>query len=147
MSVNSSRNSSDRTGKKSSSQPPNSKSLRRDHSQVTPESPDSPVSSTSLRVLLQEAISPVTQELDGIKRSIKANSRKLDAIAQLTTRCTELETENASLKKRLEAAENKCQSIEERLLILETRSRRNNLKFMLTKAHKIDKPVWLESDC
>ena len=80
MSVSSSRNLSDRSGKKNSTQPPNSKSLRRDHSQVTPDSPDSPVSPSSLRVLLKEAISPVTQELDGIKRSIDANSKKLDAI-------------------------------------------------------------------
>ena len=94
MSVSSSRISSDKSGKKSQSQPPSSKSVRRDYSQVTPDSPNSPISTTSLRVMLQEAILPVTQELDAIKQSINDNSKKLDQIGLLSKHCANLESEN-----------------------------------------------------
>lgn len=101
MSTNISKNLSGRGSKKDSSQPSSAKALRRDYSQVDPTSPESPISCHSLRIMLQESLEPVTQELTVIKKGIKANADKLDSIESLTKRCKALETENVSLKKSL----------------------------------------------
>ena len=133
--------------RKGSSQPPSSKALRRDFSLVSPASPDLPISATSLRTMLHEALEPLSQELDGVRRSIQDNSTKLGDIKPLSKKCADLEAENTRLKSKLEITEARCQSMEEKLLSLETRSRRNNLKFIPMKNNKLDPALWQQREC
>ena len=147
MSTSSNKSAVGRGGIKNTSQPPSSKALRRDFSLVSPASPDSPMSALNFRTMLQEALDPISNELQAVQRSIKANSTKLDDIKSLSNKCKSLETENILLKQRLEKTENKCQIIEERLILLEARSRRNNLKFLLMKDHKINPDLWRQQEC
>ena len=125
-------------------QPPH-KTQRRGYEFVSPTSPDAALSLASIRVLFEEYLDPVRSELDSIRGSLQTATSKLDEIAVLSERCTQLQAENMTLKSKLKQTQDKCQTLEDRLVSMETVSRRNNLKFVLMKKGK--SVSWPDKDC
>ena len=67
-------------------------------------------------------LKPMKPEVEGLKQSI-------DEIKKLTQTVTKLESQNKDLEMKLGRSEKKCAELEERIISMESASRRNNLKF------------------
>ena len=115
---------------RSSSQPNVSKALKRDFNLVSPTSPENQITLSNFRSLLQEAIGPVTADLNQMKVSLQFASNKLNEIKALSKKVVSLEKENVLLKENLDKADKRCEMLEERLVSMETFSRCNNIKFL-----------------
>ena len=116
--------------RRSSSQPNVSKALKRDFDSVSPSSPENSLTLSSMRQLLKETMAPVTADLEGLKVSAKATSDQLKEITTLTKKVSCLEKENSDLKAKLKESDIKCKELEDRVISMESYSRRNNLKFL-----------------
>ena len=122
--------SSLRGGRRCSSQPNFSKALKRDFDSVSPTSPENIVTLSAMRALLKETMAPVIADLDDVKASAQFTTEKLDEITSLSERMSKMEKENIDLKSKLEKSEARCSTLEDRIILVEGYSRRNNLKFI-----------------
>ena len=115
------------------------------HLTVSEIQPGQTISLASIRVLFEEYFDPVKSELDSIRESSQIATSKFDEITDLSEKCSQLKAENLILQSKLQKAEIKCQNVEERLISLESVSRRNNLKFVLMKRGNLK--TWPNKDC
>ena len=136
--------SSSRPSRQALFQPPQ-KSLRRGYELVSPTSTDPPLSLAGIRVLFEEYLDPVKKELDSIQKSLQDATTKLGKVSDLEKACSGLKADNQILKSKLDKAEDKSHLLEERLISLESVSRRNNLKFILMKKGNLTS--WPHKDC
>ena len=86
-----------RGGRRCSSQPNVSKSLKRDFDLVSPTSPENIVTLSAMRALLKETMAPVIADLDDLKASAQFTTEKLDEIPSLS----EINEQNGKRKHRL----------------------------------------------
>ena len=108
---------------------PDSKALKRDHNQVSPNSPESAITLTSIKTLLKEALAPITDDLNELKKSVDFTSDQLKIVTSLEERVADLQINNCELSNQLKDSKAKCNVLEEKVIALESYSRRNNLKF------------------
>ena len=106
-----------------------SKVMKRDYSLVSPTSPESTVTLTNIKMLLQEALEPITEDLNQLKKSVEFATDQLKTVTLLGERVTELQKNNAELTNHLKDSQAQCHVLQERVIALESYSRRNNLKF------------------
>ena len=106
-----------------------SKMFKRDHSTVSPASPEGPVTLASIRILFKEELVPVNSELEHLRKSVEFNSKQMEDMMVLNKKVDVLQKDNTILGKKLHEAESKCGVLQERITSLELYTRRNNLRF------------------
>ena len=141
-----------------SCKPSGTKQKKRDFDLVSPDSPDSPITMSGFRVMLKQEVEKITAEItevknviksnsdslesfklstgidiEDVKRGIQFNSDTLDSLKVLTEKVINIELGHNKLASKVEAYEERICQLEERLISLEGRSRRNNLKFLNVK--------------
>ena len=123
-----------------------SKTPERDHSLVSPVSPKFRIS--EFQVILQEELAPLHSEMDTLRQSVnlvqdKINSvlvsikasiqnltERLDGVKKtLTSRIDNLEREQQKNRLKQKNSDIKLEELSDRIISLESYSRRNNLKF------------------
>ena len=70
--------------------PDSSKVMKRDYSLVPTTSPESTVTLTNIKMLLQEELEPVTEDLNQLKKSVEFATDQLKTVALLGERVAEL---------------------------------------------------------
>ena len=88
---------------------------------------------SNIRALFVELLVPISTHLEDVKKSLQFQSDILDNMLPLNGKVVSLEKEHTQVQNRLLKAEQKCKSLEEKLISLETSSRRNNLKLLNVK--------------
>ena len=104
--------------------------MKRDFELVSPTSPEIQLNLTGIRQLLKEELEPITDDINKIKESLHFNSEKLDEIATLNVRVLQLEKKYDTLNEVLAKYEQKNLELEDKILKMESYSRRSNLKFI-----------------
>ena len=94
-------------------------------------SPETPVTMSNIHALFLELLVPISTDLEDVKKS--SISIRLHNMLPLGEKVVTLEKGHTEVKNRLLKAEQKCKSLEEKLISLETSSRRNNLKLLNVK--------------
>ena len=103
---------------------------KREFECVSPTSPEMAMSMSNLRKLFDEKLTPVTIDLNELKRSVLSQSNKMEEIMNLVTEVDLLKKKQAKLETKLAVSEKQCEELSERVISLETYTRRNNLKFL-----------------
>ena len=109
--------------------PDSSKVMKGDYILVSPTAPESTVTLSNIKMLLQEALEPITQDLNQLKKSVEFATDQLKTETLLGKRVAELQKNNSEVTNHLEDSQVQCLVLQERVIALESYSRRNNLKF------------------
>ena len=88
-----------------------SKMFKRDHSMVSPTSPEGPVTLASIRILFKEQLVPVNSELEHLSKSVEFNSKQIEDMMVLNKKVDVLQKDNTVLGNKLKEAELKVQCI------------------------------------
>ena len=128
---------------------------KRDFEEVSPTTPEGQVTMANIRNMFVEHLDPIQSDLDNMKKSIKSDidglktsiqsvTNKLSEITTLRNSVGILESNYAKVCQKLENSEIKSRDLEEKLLRVETFSRKNNLKFLNVK---FDPTAETREDC
>ena len=127
--------------------PVESKVQKRDYTLVSPTSPESPVTLAGIFNMLKEQLDPLRADMDQVKESLDFTSEKLDVLSQFASKIDDLKKKNDDLSEKLKKSETRCQSLEEKVIALESASRRNNLKFLNVQKKISANTESLHEDC
>ena len=105
---------------------------------------ESKVTLESIRILLEEQLNPIRSELDELKNSLESATEKLNAITTVSARVDNFEIKQNTLDQKLQKCETRCKDLEDKLLRVETFSRKNNLKFLNIRS---DQRINVPEDC
>ena len=111
---------------------PSNKAPKRDFDCVSPPSPDMAVTLAGMRKLLKEELLPIDNELKEVRKSLQDTSDKLDEMTKIEKRVAVVEKHQAKIQQDYKDCHQLCHTLSEQVLLLESRSRRNNLKFVST---------------
>ena len=103
-------------GGRKGSVPDSSKVMKRDYSLVSPTSPESTVTLTNIKMLLQEALEPVTEDLNQLKKSVKFATDQLKTVTLLGKKVAELQKNNSELTNQLKIHKHSVVSFKKGLL-------------------------------
>ena len=120
---------------------------KRDYTLVSPTSPESPVTLAGIFNMLKEQLDPLRADMDQVKESLDFTSEKLDVLSQFASKIDDLKETNDDLSEKLKKSETRCQSLEEKVIALESASRRNNPKFLNVKKRTSTNSEFLREDC
>ena len=98
--------------------------------EVSPACPENQVTLLNIKILLKEALEPLTLEIDELRKSVEFTSSKLDEMSHLHAKVENLEKKCEHMSRQLSASEARCELLHEKLLTQEIFSRKNNLKFV-----------------
>ena len=121
------------------------KVAKRDFGMVSPPSPENQVTLSNIQILFKEELVPITAELDELKKSAEFTSNKLEEITALNSKVQSFEKKCDELTEKLDAAQARCETLEEKVVTLETLSRKNNMKFLGIKSSVPNPPA--REDC
>ena len=127
--------------------PVESKVQKRDYTLVSPTSPESPVTLAGIYNMLKEQLDPLHADMDQAKESLDFTSEKLHVLSQFASKIDDLKKKNDDLSEKLKKSETRCQSLEEKVIALESASRRNNLKFLNVQKKISANTESLHEDC
>ena len=83
---------------------------------------------SSIDMLLKEYLKPVQADLGTLKTSAEPVTRKLDVISTLRTAVEQLKNQQKLVHAKVDSNEEKCKTLEEKVIQWEAYSMRNNLK-------------------